>query len=131
MVVLTLIPLSIYLFLPVFNSLDPPYAYIRIDSTSAFLDLVLARTYQSGLFRGGLAALPGRIAEFGGLLARQFGPLGLVLGVGGWVTLLWKKREVAWVLLAGMLAEGAGYSRLYNVTEGIEAWIAEGYPVSR
>ena len=33
--------------------------------------------------------------------------------------------------LAGMLAEGAGYSRLYNVTEGIEGWIAEGYPVSR
>ena len=33
--------------------------------------------------------------------------------------------------LANMLAEGAGYIRLYNVTDGIEAWIAEGYPVSR
>ena len=33
--------------------------------------------------------------------------------------------------LAEMLAAGPGYSRLYNVTQGIEAWIAEGYPVSR
>ena len=33
--------------------------------------------------------------------------------------------------LAEMLAQGPGYSRLYNVTEGIEAWIAEDYPVSR
>lgn len=33
--------------------------------------------------------------------------------------------------LAEMLAEGPGYSRLYNVTEGIEKWIAEDYPVSR
>ena len=33
--------------------------------------------------------------------------------------------------LAVMLAQGAGYSRLYNVTEGIEAWIAEDYPVNR
>jgi len=33
--------------------------------------------------------------------------------------------------LAEMLAEGAGYSHLYNVTEGIEVWIAKGYPVSR
>jgi rhodanese-related sulfurtransferase len=34
-------------------------------------------------------------------------------------------------LLAEMLAEGAGYSEIYNVTEGIGKWIADGYPVSR
>ncbi|MDP6787428.1 MAG: FKBP-type peptidyl-prolyl cis-trans isomerase [Rhodospirillales bacterium] len=34
-------------------------------------------------------------------------------------------------LLAGMLAEGAGYGQIYNVTEGMGKWIAEGYPVSR
>ncbi len=100
-----LIPLSFYLLLPLFSSFNPPYAYVRIDSIKAFFDLVFARTYQSGLFRGGWAALPGRAAEFASLLWRQFGPLGLLLALGGWIALLFKRRAVAWTLLGGIAAE--------------------------
>lgn len=111
---LFLIPLSLYLLLPFFSSLNPPYAYIRLDSAKAFFDLVFARTYQSGLFRGGWAALPGRAAESGRLLARQFGPLGLALCAGGWAALLWKKRPIATVLLVGMAAQ-AVFALNYDV----------------
>ncbi|MBN1933209.1 MAG: DUF2723 domain-containing protein, partial [Anaerolineae bacterium] len=102
---LFLIPLSLYLLLPLFGSFNPPYAYIRLDSVKAFFDLVFARTYQSGLFRGGWVALPGRAAEFGSLLWRQFGPFGLALCAGGWAVLLWKKCRIAMVLLIGMAAQ--------------------------
>jgi hypothetical protein len=99
---LAIAPLALYLLLPLFSAWNPPYAYVRVDSPRAFLDLVLARTYQSGLFREGLAALPGRLAEFGSLLVRQFGPLGLGLSLLGWAALFWREPRAAWVLLAGI-----------------------------
>ena len=102
---LILAPLLLYLLLPLFSSWNPPYAYVRVNSLAAFLDLVLARTYQSGIFRGSWAALPGRALEFVRLLLRQFGPLGLGLGIAGWAAMLWRRRTVAWVLLAGMSAQ--------------------------
>ncbi|MBN1581669.1 MAG: DUF2723 domain-containing protein [Anaerolineae bacterium] len=114
LLIVATIPLLLYLCLPWFSSLDPPYAYIHIDSVDAFLDLILARTYQSGVFRGGLAALPARLAAFGALLVRQFGPVGLVLAAGGWTMLFWKRREIAWVLLAGTAAE-IGFALNYYV----------------
>jgi hypothetical protein len=95
-------PLSLYLLLPLFSALDPPYAYLRIGSIGDLLDLVLARTYQSGIFRGGWAALPGRTKEFGGLLSRQFGPPGLALALLGWASLAWRRRRTAWVLMGGI-----------------------------
>ena len=104
-VLLALAPLTLYLLLPLFSSFDPPYAYIRVDSIAAFGDLVLARTYQSGLFRGGWATLSGRLSEFGGLLIRQFGLWGLLLALAGWVSLLRRARNVAWALLGGMAAQ--------------------------
>ena len=100
-----LLPLLLYGLLPLFSTLDPPYAFLRIDSVRAFLDLVLARPYQSGLFRGGWAALPGRALAFSQLLARQFSPLGLALALAGWVALLRRERLVGWVILGGIVAQ--------------------------
>ena len=100
-------PLALYLVLPLLSALNPPYAYLRVDSVRAFLDLVLARTYQGGLFRGGWAALPGRMAEFGHLLVRQFGPLGLGLGLVGGLSFLWRDRRAAWALWGGMAVQVA------------------------
>jgi hypothetical protein len=104
-VLLCILPWTLYLLLPILSARNPPYAYLRIDSLRTFLDLVLARTYESGLFRGGWAALPGRLADFGGLLVRQFGPTGLALSVLGWAALLWRERHIAWVLLAGVVVQ--------------------------
>lgn len=98
-------PLALYLLLPLFSALDPPYAYVRIDSVRAFLDLVLARTYQSGLLRGGWSAVPGRLVQFSELTARQFSLLGLALALAGWVSLLWRQRAIAWVLLGGIVLQ--------------------------
>jgi|GEM_PF-1191431 len=98
-------PLSLYLVLPLFSSLNPPYAYMRIDSLRSFFDLVLARTYQSGLFRGGWAALPNRVGELGQLLWQQFGLPGLAMILLGWIALWRQKRAIAWTLLAGIAGE--------------------------
>jgi len=102
-----LAPLSLYLLLPLFSALDPPYAYTRVDSVGALLDLVLARDYQGLLFRGSWGALPARLSELGRALVREFGPAGLVTGVVGWLICLRRDRRVALSLAAGMLAEAA------------------------
>jgi rhodanese-related sulfurtransferase len=34
-------------------------------------------------------------------------------------------------VIANMLVEQAGYSKVYNVTDGITRWIKDGNPVSR
>ncbi len=107
LIILFLAPLSLYLALPLFNALNPPYAYIRLDSLQAFIDLVLARSYQSGLFLGGWVALPGRLGELGRLLMRQFGPWGLALSLGGWAALWLNKRVEALILVVGMAAQAA------------------------
>jgi hypothetical protein len=105
LLLLGLAPLALYLLLPLFSSLNPPYAYQRVDSVSAFLDLVLARDYQGSLFRGGWGGLWPRLAEAGRLLARQFGWPGLIAGVLGWGMALRRSWRLAVTLLLGMAAQ--------------------------
>jgi len=100
-------PFSLYLLLPLFSALDPPYAYVRVNSAKAFWDLVLARMYQGGVFQGGWSGLPDRLAESGRMLVRQFGPVGLGLAIAGWLALLRRNVRVAWALLIGILAQVA------------------------
>ncbi len=114
LLVVFLLPLALYGVLPLFSALDPPYAYVRIQSLRAFLDLVLAKPYQSHLLTGGLAILPPRADELVRLLVRQFGPLGLGLAIGGWVVLKRRNGQAAWLLLVGVLAE-MGFALCYDV----------------
>ncbi len=102
-----LLPLLLYGLLPVFSALEPPYAFARIDSVRAFIDLVLARAYQGGLFRGGWTALANRAVAFVQLLARQFSLPGLALALAGWTILLRRARLVGWVMLGGVVAQVA------------------------
>jgi len=105
LLLLVLAPLSLYLLLPLFSALNPPYAYQRIDSVSAFLDLVLARAFRGLLFRGGWRGLWPRLIEGGRLLVRQFGWPGLAVSVLG-IGVLWRRdRHVAGMLLLGMAAQ--------------------------
>jgi hypothetical protein len=114
-----LLPLLLYGLLPLFSALDPPYAFVRIDSMRAFFDLVLARAYQGGLLHGGglvhsLAGLSGRAKTFAPLIVSQFEPLGLVLALAGWTLLLRRQRLVAWVILGGVVAH-VGFALNYDV----------------
>jgi len=115
-----LLPLLLYALLPLFSALDPPYAFVRIDSLRAFLDLVLARAYQSGLFRSGgsvrglTVMLSGRAATFAPPLVGQFGPFGLALALVGWALLLRRQRLAAWVILGGVVAQ-LGFALNYDV----------------
>jgi rhodanese-related sulfurtransferase len=68
--------------------------------------------------------------DYGTLLSSFLPRLGAIAGPDEELILI-GQSGASTKSLAQMLAEGAGYSRLYNVTEGIEAWIAEDYPVSR
>ena len=98
-------PLSLYLLLPLFSALNPPYAYARVDSVRSFLDLVLAREYRGALFGGGWGVIPGRLVEMGRLALRQFSPWGMCLVVGGWAFLYRRERVAALTLLAGAVGE--------------------------
>ncbi len=99
------IPLSLYLLLPLFSALDPPYAYTRVDSVRSFFDLVMAGEYRGALFSGGWSALPGRLVDMGRLALRQFSPWGLLMVVGGWAILYRRQRAMALTILVGAAAE--------------------------
>jgi hypothetical protein len=109
-----LAPLALYLLLPLLSTLNPPYAYTRVDSARAFWDLVLARDYQGSLFRGGWGGLWPRLAEAGRLLVRQYGWPGLGVALGGWFVALRRSWRLAVVLLLGMAAQ-LGFAVNYYV----------------
>ena len=118
-------------------SVEPP-AYIDIGNVELgrmledgvkIVDIRTPRQWaRTGTIRGS-ERLTG-FDEYGNLLSSFLPRLRAFAGPDEKLILL-GQRGASSKSLSEMLAQGAGYSRLYNVTEGIEAWIAEGYPVSR
>ena len=104
-----LIGLSVYVYLPLAAAHYPPVNWGNPQTWRRFLWVVTARQYQGFAFGLDLAAIPGRISAWAGLLGDQFGWWGLAIalaGLWGW----WRLDRrlalscLAWMLLAGTYA---------------------------
>ena len=106
-----LLPLSLYLYIPLRAPASPYFALplalgrdlVLYDNTTAgFINYVLGRTFQSEI--GWDAVSVARLIAFPQMLLDQFGAVGIVLGIMGFVAMVWRKRE-AWGQVA-LLATG-------------------------
>ena len=108
-VVFFLIGAGIYVYLPFAAAHSPPVNWGNPQTWPRFLWVVTARQYQGFAFGLDLAAVPGRIAAWAGLLGDQFGWWGLAIALAGlWVWWHLDRRmalfSLAWMLLAGIYA---------------------------
>ena len=85
---LVLAPLGLYAYVPWAGSRGLPPGSWPVDTPAAFVEFLLDRGYTSQIRPD--AALAGRLAEEARVLARSFGPLGVLLGVVG---LAWSFRR--------------------------------------
>ncbi|CAG0956614.1 hypothetical protein ANRL3_00593 [Anaerolineae bacterium] len=104
-----LLPLSLYLYLPLRASASP-YATLALapghdlvlfdNSLGGFVNYVLGRTFQDELRWDAISIA--RLVAFPQALLDQFGAMGVALGIVGLIAMFWRKRK-AWARLALML----------------------------
>jgi len=104
--------LSVYVYLPIAAAHHPPVNWGDASSLRGFLWTVSGRLYGGYFFALPLRHLPARLVAWSGLVVRQFGWWGFLLGlVGCWA--LWQRaRHVALfssVLFVGYSAYAIGY----------------------
>ena len=95
---LVLAPLGLYLYVPWAGSRGLPPGSWPVDTPAAFAEFLLDRGYTSQIRQD--AALAGRLSEEARVLARSFGPLGVVLGLLGLGWSIRRDWKVAVVLIA-------------------------------
>jgi hypothetical protein len=78
---LVLAPLVLYAYVPWAGSRGLPPGSWPVDTPAAFGEFLLDRGYTSQIRPD--AALAGRLVEEARVLARSFGPLGVLLGIAG------------------------------------------------
>lgn len=80
--------LSIYLYLPIRASSNPPINWGDTTNIEGFLWMIFAVPYQGLVFGLPIVEVPGRLVEWADLLARQFNGFGLFVGILG----IWRLR---------------------------------------
>jgi hypothetical protein len=80
--------LSVYIYLPIRASENPPINWGDAASVEGFLWTVSVMPYRGLVFGLPLGDLPGRLVEWADVLVRQFNGLGLFMGVLG----VWRLR---------------------------------------
>jgi 4-amino-4-deoxy-L-arabinose transferase-like glycosyltransferase len=105
--------LGVYAYLPLAARHQPLVNWGNPQTWRGFLWVVTAKQYQPFAFGLDMAAIPGRLAAWAGLLGQQFGWWGLVLVlVGAWSW--WRRdRVLSLAALTWMLSVG-GYAFLYD-----------------
>ena len=80
--------LSVYIYLPIRASENPPISWGNAANLEGFLWTVTANPYRGLAFGLPLSDLPGRLVDWADLLVRQFNALGLFMGILG----MWRLR---------------------------------------
>ncbi len=95
-----------------------PSPWVRLDSIADGWAYVSGQLYHRYLFALPAAFWPRRLLSYGGLMARQFTPVGALLALWGW-WLLWRERRS--LALATALAFGlfSLYAIGYNTTDSM------------
>ena len=118
----TLVGLSVYAYLPLAASRQPPVNWGNPQTWKQFVWVVTAKQYQPFAFGLDPAAMPGRLSAWSWLLGDQFGWWGLAISLAGaWWS--WKRDRgfalfaLAWMLLTVVYAflYDTGDSHVYLV----------------
>ena len=88
LLVALIIGLSVYIYLPIRASENPPISWGSAANLKGFLWTVSATPYRGLVFGLPLADLPGRLVEWADVLVRQLNALGLFVGILG----VWRLR---------------------------------------
>jgi hypothetical protein len=115
---LAVLPLSLYLYLPIRSAMGSPFDLYHPDNLDRFLDLVFARQFASTILPLTSPELPERAGVFAEILLSEFGWIGVVLGLLGFVTLWLRRGRAAPTLVALTFLPLAFFTLLYNVQEG-------------
>ena len=115
--VLVVLPLGFYLYLPIRSAMGSPFDLYHPDNLDRFLDLVTARQFSLTILPLTSPELPQRAGMFGEIMLREFGWIGAILGLLGFVA-LWFRRWRAAALVALTLLPLVVFTLLYDVQEG-------------
>jgi len=94
-----LIPLLIYLYIPIRASLDLPLNWGKPNTISKFISYITARDYRYAMFSGSISELFLRFKEqviIG--LVREWTVIGFILGIIGCIYLFFKKKLIGMFL---------------------------------
>ncbi len=111
------LPLTLYLYLPTRSALGAPFDLYRPDNLDRFLDLVTARQFATTVLPFTSPELPGRAGMFADVLLREFGGLGVALGLLGFAA-LWFRHWRGALLVALTFLPLVLFTLLYDVQEG-------------
>lgn len=89
-VLLFVLPLLTYLYLPIRSIMGSPFDQFHPDTLPRFLDLVLATRLSESFFSVPQAEMPARMSMFAGDLSGEFGLAGVALGCLGVLWLLFR-----------------------------------------
>jgi hypothetical protein len=111
-----LLGLGVYVILPLRASHRPPLNWGDPRTVDRFLWLVSGRLYRRYFFSLPTRYLPSRLSAWAGLLVRQFGPWGLLLGLVG-VWSLWEKDRRVVIFSAAIVLIYSTYAVAYDTTD--------------
>jgi len=114
-IVLGLVGLSAWLYVPIRASLDPPLVWGRTDTLSGFLSHITAQGYRWRLRQFALLARSSDSIEFMGVIARQAGLPLAILAVAGLVMGVWKKRII--LAFAALVALFGIHYAMYSIPD--------------
>lgn len=94
---------SSYLMLPLRSRAHPTYGWGQADSLTGFLDILLARSFQHNFSSLGLELVDHNLGTVRDVFLVSMGMGGLVLGLGGLITLVLGRQYRALALIIGIV----------------------------
>ncbi|HEV7922679.1 MAG TPA: DUF2723 domain-containing protein [Thermoanaerobaculia bacterium] len=109
--------LSIYAYLPIAASHNPPLNWGDPDSLGRFVDHVTGKQY-----RGYLQSSSGQFAAMLGLLGRDLGPIALLLALWG-VIQLWRTERPLFLFVVLLAAADLAWAAFYPIANDRDAYL--------
>ncbi|MCU0285995.1 MAG: DUF2723 domain-containing protein [Acidobacteria bacterium] len=116
LIVIFLLPLLLYLYLPIRSAANPPNDWGNPDTFSRMIDHITARQFGSLFFKHGMAGMMYQWHILFDALLKQFPSILLILAISGFITGLKRETKITFFLIA-LLAMAAGYASAYYITD--------------
>lgn len=109
--------LSVYAYLPIAASHNPPLNWGNPDSLSRFVDHITGKQY-----RGYLQSSSGQFGAMLGLLGRDLGPIALLLALWGLIQ-LWRTERPLFLFIVLIAAADLAWAAFYPIANDRDAYL--------